>query len=392
MKSFEQSQLLQSLPRQFFASLVKKVKKAVDDGHDIINFGQGNPDSPTPKHIVDRLKIASELPINHKYPPFRGHDYLKEAVSTFYKREYDVDIDPKTEVAVLFGGKGGLVEIPPCLLNPGDTVLVPDPGYPDYWSGVALARAEMHMMPLKEEHSFLPQYDNIPEEILQKAKLMFLNYPNNPTGAIADLNFFNETIQLAQTHDLCIVHDFAYGAIGFDGHKPISFLQTPGAKDVGIEIYTMSKSYNMAGWRIGFAIGNPSVIEAINLIQDHLYVSIFGAIQEAAAEALLGPQECIDSLVETYQSRRDLLISGLHEIGWNVTAPKGSFFAWLKVPEGFTSETFSDFLLEEIGVIVAPGIGFGEYGGQYVRVGLLTSEERIKEAISRIRKLGIFLT
>ncbi|MCP3741849.1 pyridoxal phosphate-dependent aminotransferase [Rossellomorea sp. BNER] len=392
MKTFEQSQLLQSLPQQFFASLVKKVKKAVDDGHDIINLGQGNPDSPTPKHIVDRLKIASEHPTNHKYPPFRGYDYLKEAVSTFYKREYDVEIDPSTEVAVLFGGKGGLVEIPPCLLNPGDTVLVPDPGYPDYWSGVALAGAEMHMMPLKEEYSYLPQYDAIPEEILQKAKLMFLNYPNNPTGAIADLNFFNETIQLAQTHDLCIVHDFAYGAIGFDGHKPISFLQSPGAKDVGIEIYTMSKSYNMAGWRIGFAVGNPSVIEAINLIQDHLYVSIFGAIQEAAAEALLGPQDCVDNQVDTYQKRRDLLINGLHEIGWNVTAPKGSFFAWLKVPDGFTSETFSDFLLEKIGVIVAPGIGFGKYGGQYVRVGLLTTEERIKEAISRIRKLGIFLT
>jgi L-glutamine---4-(methylsulfanyl)-2-oxobutanoate aminotransferase len=248
------------------------------------------------------------------------------------------------------------------------------------------------MMPLKEEYSFLPQYDAIPEEILQKAKLMFLNYPNNPTGAIADLNFFNETIQLAQTHDLCIVHDFAYGAIGFDGHKPISFLQSPGAKDVGIEIYTMSKSYNMAGWRIGFAVGNPSVIEAINLIQDHLYVSIFGAVQEAAAEALLGPQDCVDNQVDTYQKRRDLLINGLHEIGWNVTAPKGSFFAWLKVPDGFTSETFSDFLLAKIGVIVAPGIGFGKYGGQYVRVGLLTTEERIKEAISRIRKLGIFLT
>ncbi|MDX8342864.1 pyridoxal phosphate-dependent aminotransferase [Rossellomorea sp. YZS02] len=390
MKNFKKAARLELLPQQFFASLAGTVNAAMKEGHDVINLGQGNPDQPTPRHIVEKLTEAAASPINHKYPPFRGLTSFKEAISSFYFREYGVKVDPETEVAVLFGGKAGLVEIPQCLLNPGDGVLVPDPGYPDYVSGVALAEAEMIKMPLKEEHGFLPDYRIHSSEELEKTKLMFLNYPNNPTGATATASFFEGTVEFAAQHDICVVHDFAYGAIGFDGKKPISFLQTEGAKDVGIEIYTLSKTYNMAGWRVGFAVGNKSVIEAINLLQDHLYVSLFGAIQEAATTALLSSQNCVAELVATYEDRRNLLISGLQEIGWEVKAPQGSFFAWLKVPEGFTSVEFSTYLLETIHVAVAPGVGFGEFGEGYVRVGLLTSHDRIKEAISRIENLELF--
>ncbi|WP_174733707.1 pyridoxal phosphate-dependent aminotransferase [Mesobacillus harenae] len=390
MKHFQQSELLNSLPKQFFASLVQRVNQYVEQGYDVINLGQGNPDQPTPEHIVEKLKSAAENPINHKYSPFRGFSYLKEAAASFYMREYGVSLDPEKEVAILFGGKAGLVEIPQCLLNPGDTVLVPDPGYPDYWSGVELAKANMVTMPLREQNGFLPKYEEIAEEHLKAAKLMFLNYPNNPTGATATNSFFEETVALATQNDICVVHDFAYGAIGFDGQKPVSFLQTEGAKETGIEIYTLSKTYNMAGWRVGFAAGNESVISAINLLQDHLYVSLFGAVQEAAAEALTGPQDCVKELNELYEARRNTLINGLQSLGWEVTAPKGSFFAWLKVPEGFTSQTFSDYLLEKAYIAVAPGVGFGTYGEGYVRVGMLTSVERLTEVVSRIRELNIF--
>lgn len=390
MKFFPQSELLDSLPKQFFASLVKKVSRYVAEGYDVINLGQGNPDQPTPEHIVKKLQEAAANPINHKYSPFQGHKYLKQAAARFYAREYGVELDPEQEVAILFGGKAGLVEIPQCLLNSGDTILVPDPGYPDYWSGVALAQANMVTMPLKEENDFLPVYEDIDSADLEKAKLMFLNYPNNPTGATATPEFFEKTVELANKSNICVVHDFAYGAIGFDGQKPLSFLQTSGAKDIGIEIYTLSKTYNMAGWRVGFAVGNRSVIAALELLQDHLYVSIFGAIQEAAAESLNASQQCVEELNDLYESRRNVLINGLKSIGWNVTAPKGSFFAWLKVPNGYTSEEFADFLLEKAHIAVAPGIGFGTFGEGYVRVGLLTSEERMIEAVRRIKALEIF--
>ncbi|MBB2479570.1 pyridoxal phosphate-dependent aminotransferase [Bacillus sp. APMAM] len=390
MKTFPKSDILNHLPKQFFASLVSKVEQVKTQGHDVINLGQGNPDQPTPEHIVKRLQEAASNPINHKYSPFRGYSYLKEAVAAFYKREYGVTLDSETEVAVLFGGKAGLVEISQCLLNPGDTVLVPDPGYPDYMSGVALAQAVTHNMPLLAENHFLPKYDSIPQKIADSAKLMFLNYPNNPTGACADVSFFDETVQFAEKHNICVVHDFAYGAIGFDNKKPVSFLQAEGAKNTGIEIYTLSKTYNMAGWRVGFAVGNASVIEAINLIQDHLYVSLFGAVQEAAAAALLESQECVHELTAMYEERRNAFIKSLQDIGWDVQAPKGSFFAWLKVPDGYSSIEFSDLLLERAYVAVAPGIGFGEYGEGYVRVGLLTSESRLTEAANRIKKLNIF--
>ncbi|MGE7750506.1 pyridoxal phosphate-dependent aminotransferase [Lysinibacillus fusiformis] len=386
----EFSKKLQQLPTQFFAALVQKVNNALEEGRDVINLGQGNPDQPTPTHIIQALQEAAENPQNHKYSPFRGIAELRQAAADFYKREYDVEIDPDTEVAILGGTKIGLVELPLAVLNPGDTMLLPDPGYPDYLSGVVLGDVNFEVMPLFAENNFLPDYDALSKEVKEKAKLLYLNYPNNPTGGTATLEFFEETIRFAKEHNIIVSHDFAYGAIGFDGNKPISFLQTNGAKEVGIEMYTLSKTYNMAGWRIGFAVGNADLIAAINLIQDHLFCSQFPAIQQAAAVALTSSQECADELRATYERRRNVLIEEAHRIGWQVTAPKGTFFAWLSVPLGFTSEQFADILLDKADIAVAAGNGFGQYGEGYVRIGLLVSEERLREAMHRIEQLKLF--
>ncbi|MEK4283007.1 pyridoxal phosphate-dependent aminotransferase [Ureibacillus sp. FSL K6-0165] len=386
----ELSDKLQKLPTQFFASLVQKVNKAIAEGRDVINLGQGNPDRPTPPHIVKTLQEAAADPATHKYSLFRGIPELKQAVSSFYKREYNVDIDPNEEVAILGGTKVGLVELPLCVLNPGDYMLLPDPGYPDYLSGPVLADVHFDTMPLLEENDFLPDYNTLPDEVKKRAKLMYLNYPNNPTGATATIEFFNKTVQFAKEHDITVVHDFAYGALGFDGEKPVSFLQAEGAKEVGVEFYTLSKTYNMAGWRVAFAVGNRDIIEAINLLQDHLFCSLFPAVQQAAAYALNSDQSCVEELRSIYESRRNVLVEEARRIGWNVRAPKGSFFAWLPVPEGFTSQEFSDYLLDKADVAVASGNGFGEHGEGYIRVGLLVEEERLREAIRRIEALGIF--
>lgn len=386
------SDLLKKLPEQFFAKLAKRVAEKVAEGHDIINLGQGNPDRPTPPHIVKAMQDATADVANHKYSPFRGIDELKEAIVTFYKREYNVTLDAETEVAVLFGAKAGLVELPMTLLNAGDTMLLPDPGYPDYLSGVALGHVNFETMPLLAENQFLPDYVEIAPDILEHAKLMYLNYPNNPTGATATPAFFEETVQLAKQHDFVVMHDFAYGALGFDGVKPPSFLQIEGAKEIGVEFYTLSKTYNMAGWRVGFAVGNKEVIAGLNLLQDHLYCSIFPAIQVAAAHALTGPQDCVEEQLAVYEARREALIQACSKVGWSVTAPAGSFFAWLKVPEGYTSETFADLLLEKASVAVAAGNGFGLHGEGYIRVGLLVSPERLVEAVERIAHLPEFLT
>lgn len=381
---------MEGLPTQFFAKLVAKANAQIAKGKDVINLGQGNPDQPTPPHIVAKLQEAAANPLYHKYPPFSGYPFLKEAVAKRYKEDYGVELDPQTEVAILFGGKTGLVEISQCLLNPGDICLVPDPGYPDYWSGVKLAGAEMSFMPLLEKNGYLPDLGAIDPETAKKARLMFMNYPNNPTGAVADSAFYADVVKFAQANDVVIASDFAYGAIGFDGVAPVSFLQTPGAKEVGVEFYTLSKTYNMAGWRVGFALGNAEVISLINLIQDHYYCSLFGGIQEAAALALTGPQDCVAELADRYEKRREALYGALDRIGWKADRPGGSFFCWLPVPEGFTSESFADKLLFEADVVVAPGIGFGEHGEGYVRLGLLSDEARLVEAIERIGKLGLF--
>ncbi len=388
---FEPADRMKQLPTQFFSSLVAKANAKAAQGFDVINLGQGNPDRPTPAHIVEALQAAADNPQYHRYPPFSGYRFLKEAVVHRYKEDYGVELDPDREVAILFGGKTGLVEISQCLLNPGDVCLVPDPGYPDYWSGVALAGARMSMMPLRAANGYLPDYRAIAAEDLTRAKLMFLNYPNNPTSAVASREFYRETIEFASRHGIAVASDFAYGAIGFGVERPVSFLELPGAKEVGIEFYTLSKTYNMAGWRVGFALGNEKLVGLINLIQDHYYCSLFGGIQEAAAAALTGPQQCVSELVDVYRSRRDTLYQALEGIGWTgLQPPEGSFFCWLPVPNGYKSAEFADVLLEKAHIVVAPGIGFGTHGEGYVRLGLLTGEDRLREAAERIGKLGLF--
>ncbi|MFT8872221.1 MAG: pyridoxal phosphate-dependent aminotransferase [Sporolactobacillus sp.] len=390
MIQFAKSDALERLPKQFFADLVIKTNAAIAQGYDVINLGQGNPDRPTPPHIVKALQEAAPNPLYHKYSPFRGYDFLKEAIAAFYKREYDVELDPKHEVAILFGSKTGLVEVGSCLLNSGDTVLMPDPGYPDYLSGFALANLQVEPMPLSQENAFLPDYASLSQNVLARAKMMILNYPNNPTAVNAPTDFFEETVKVAERHHLCVVHDFAYGALGFDGKRARSFLQTPGAKDVGIEMYTLSKTYNMAGWRVAFALGNRSVIEAIELIQDHYYVSLFGAIQEAAAKALLGAQSCVQELVARYEARRNAFFGAAEKIGWHATPSQGSFFGWLPVPHGYTSVSFFEEVLEKTHVVLAPGVGFGRNGEGFVRIGLLSEPERLVEAVERIGRLHVF--
>lgn len=386
----EYSDRLKKLPVQFFATLVNKVNKAVAEGRDIINLGQGNPDHPTPPHIVKALQTAAEDPQTHKYSLFRGLPELKVAAAEFYQKQYGVQLDPETEVAIVFGTKTGLVELPMCLLNEGELMLLPDPGYPDYLSGTVLANVQYETFPLKADNHFLPDYSAFSDRQKEAAKLMYLNYPNNPTGATANRAFFEETVAFAKANQITILHDFAYGAIGFDGKKPLSFLEIEGAKDVGVEMYTLSKTYNMAGWRVGFAVGNAEIIEAINLIQDHLYCSLFPAVQKAAIAALTEDQKCVEELVDRYEKRRNVFITACRNIGWNVEAPTGSFFAWLPVPEGFTSEGFADYLLDKADVVVAAGKGFGEYGEGYIRVGLLMDEDRLEEAVKRIEKLNLF--
>ncbi|MEN2345164.1 pyridoxal phosphate-dependent aminotransferase [Lentilactobacillus parabuchneri] len=387
---FEESNILQHLPKQFFASLVKKVNAKIATGADVINLGQGNPDQPTPEFIVEAMQKQTADPQNHKYAQFRGDPELKKAAAAFYQREYGVSLDPETEIAILGGSKIGLVELPFAILNPGDTMLLPDPGYPDYLSGVALAQVKLELMRLTEANHFLPDYDTLDKQVVRDAKLMYLNYPNNPTGTVATPAFYQKTVDFAKTNGIGVVQDFAYGAIGFDGHKPVSFLQTPGAKDVGIEMDTFSKSFNMAGWRIGFAAGNADMIEAINLIQDHLFVSVFPAIQKAAITALNSDQQSVHDLVALYEKRRNQFFKAARAIGWKPYPSGGSFYAWMPVPKGYTSEAFADLLLDKAAVAVAPGNGFGDGGEGFIRVGFLIDEPRFTEACQRIAKLHLF--
>mgnify|MGYP003600861176 CR=1 FL=1 len=389
---FQQSKLLSGLPKQFFASLVAKVNQKINEGVDVINLGQGNPDKPTPDYIVKSARKWVADPSTHKYSPFRGLPELKQAAADFYEEQYGVKLDPEKEVVILGGSKIGLVELPWALMNPGDTYLLPDPGYPDYFSGAALGEVKYETVPLLAKNKFLPDLESIPEDLAQRAKFFYLNYPNNPTGAVATPGFYQELVEWAKKYHVGIVSDFAYGAIGFDGQKPVSFLQTPGAKDVGIETYTFSKTFNMAGWRIAFAVGNSDIIGALNLIQDHLFVSLFPALQRAAIDALKDPHRdaAVKKIVDRYEMRRDAFVGAAEKIGWHAFVPKGTFYAWMPVPKGYTSESFADLLLDKAGVAIAPGNGFGKHGEGYVRIGLLIKPERLVEAVQRVGKLHLF--
>lgn len=392
---FQQSDLLKTLPKQFFASLVSRVNAKIAAGADVINLGQGNPDLPTPDYIVQAMQQATAVAADHQYSAFRGEMRFKTAIAQFYFDTYGVVLDPATEVAVLAGSKIGLVELPLALMNPGETLLLPNPGYPDYWSGAALGRVAVEQVELKRDNDFLIDYDDIPASMAQRAKLLYMNYPNNPTGAVATADFYEQTVEFAKQNQVGIISDFAYGAIGFDGHQPRSFMQTPGAKTVGIETYTFSKTFNMAGWRVGFAVGNADMIEAINVIQDHLFVSLFPAVQDAAIAALAhyhDQNSAVANLVQVYQQRRDAFVQAVRAYNWEPYVPKGAFYVLMPVPAGYTSASFADLLLEEANVAVADASGFGDAGAGYVRVSLTTDVTRLVEAARRIGELPVFKT
>jgi len=392
---FQQSELLKTLPKQFFASLVSRVNAKIAAGADVINLGQGNPDLPTPDYIVQAMQQATAVAADHQYSAFRGEMRFKTAIAQFYFDTYGVVLDPATEVAVLAGSKIGLVELPLALMNPGETLLLPNPGYPDYWSGAALGRVAVEQVELKRENDFLIDYDDIPADVAQRAKFLYMNYPNNPTGAVATADFYEQTVAFAKQNQVGIISDFAYGAIGFDGHQPRSFMQTPGAKTVGIETYTFSKTFNMAGWRVGFAVGNADMIDAINVIQDHLFVSLFPAVQDAAIVALAhyhDQNSAVANLVHVYQQRRDAFIQAVRTYNWEPYVPKGAFYVLMPVPAGYTSASFAELLLEEANVAVADASGFGDAGAGYVRVSLTTDTTRLVEAARRIGELSVFKT
>lgn len=392
---FQQSDLLKTLPKQFFASLVSRVNAKIAAGADVINLGQGNPDLPTPDYIVQAMQQATAVAADHQYSAFRGEMRFKTAIAQFYFDTYGVVLDPATEVAVLAGSKIGLVELPLALMNPGETLLLPNPGYPDYWSGAALGRVAVEQIELKRDNDFLIDYDDIPADVAQRAKFLYMNYPNNPTGAVATADFYEQTVGFAKQNQVGIISDFAYGAIGFDGHQPRSFMQTLGAKTVGIETYTFSKTFNMAGWRVGFAVGNADMVEAINVIQDHLFVSLFPAVQDAAIAALAhyhDQNSAVANLVQVYQQRRDAFVQAVRVYNWEPYVPKGAFYVLMPVPAGYTSASFADLLLEEANVAVADASGFGDAGSGYVRVSLTTDATRLVEAARRIGELPVFKT
>lgn len=381
----EPSNLIARLPKQFFSDLTNKASNLVSQGHDVINLGQGNPDQPTPIHIVKTLKEASQNFLYHRYPPFNSFFFLKEAVSVFYKKTFNVDIDPSREVAVVPGSKTGLNVICQALLNPRDLALVPNPCWPDFLSSVAIADGVYHNLPLLEENDYLPDYSKIPPSISKTAKLLYTNYPNNPTGGIANEDFFEHTVSFATRNNISVIHDLAYPGFVYDGNKSISFLSAKGAKNIGVEVISLSKIFNMAGWRVAFVVGNPNIIKYVDSLQEHLFHSFFGGIQEAAKEALLNSEDHITNLVATYGSRRKTLVNALNKAGWDVKLPKGSMYVWAKIPEKYNSQSFSNKLLEKSHIVVAPGIGFGSYGNKFIRFSLVEPENRLIEAANRIK-------
>ena len=387
----EEAQRIQSLPPYLFARIDEMIANAKAKGVDVISLGIGDPDLPTPDHIIDELVKAARNPENHRYPSYVGMLEFRQAVAEWYKRRSNIILDPKKEVVTLIGSKEGIAHIALCYLNPGDVALIPDPGYPVYGVGTILAGGVPYTMPLKEENDFLPDLDAIPEDVAQKAKLMFLNYPNNPTGAIADESFYLKAIAFAKKYDIIICHDGPYSEIAFKGFKPLSFLEIPGAMDVGIEFHSMSKTYNMTGWRIGWAAGNARVIEALGRIKSNIDSGVFQAIQVASIEGLLGNQDIIQENCKIYQERQDIVIEDLTALGWSVERPKATIYVWPKVPKGFTSTSFCELVLDKTGVVLTPGNGYGEYGEGYFRISLTINTERLREALRRIRdNLGNF--
>ena len=377
---------LDNLPPYLFAQIDAIKAQKISEGVDIIDLSVGDPDLPTPDHIVDSLCNAVHDPSTHHYPDYLGMIEYRQAVSSWYKNRFNLDLNPKTEVLALIGSKEGIAHIPEAFVNPGDYVLVPDPGYPVYKTSTLFAEGKCHYMPLIDKNNFLPNYDDIPKDILSKTKLMFIGYPNNPTGSVASMKFFDETVEFAKNNDIIVVHDNAYSEISYDGYKAPSFLQASSAMDVGIETHSLSKTYNMTGWRIGMAVGNPDLISAFGRVKTNIDSGAFEAVQRAAITALTGPQDCVVRACHIYKERRDTLVSGLKSLGFEVKIPKATFYVWLKVND---SVKFTTDMLNKAGIVVTPGQGFGPNGNGYVRFAITKSIDRIDEAIDRMSQYNI---
>lgn len=378
---------LQKLPPYLFIEIDRKKKEAIDRGADIISLGVGDPDMPTPEHIVKSMQEAVAKPTNHQYPFGAGLLSYRQAVCDWYKKKFNVDLNPD-EVCALIGSKEGIGHIHLGFLNPGDIVLVPEPGYPVYSTGATLTDAVPYFLPLLEKNNFLPDLDAIPKDILSKAKLMFVNYPNNPTTAVAPKEFYVKLIKFAKENNIIIAADAAYSEIYYDeSEKPLSFLEIPGAKEVGVEFHSLSKTYSMTGWRVGWVCGNKEVLAGILKVKDNYDSGVFQAIQEAAVTALSSSQDCVKNARQIYKERRDVLVDGLKQLGWEVNLPKASFFVWAKIPKGYTSSQAVEKLLDEAAIVCTPGNGMGSSGEGYVRFALTVSVVRIKEALERIANI-----
>jgi len=388
MITIEQADRLKQLPPYLFAELDRKKAEAKSRGVDVIDLGVGDPDLPTPGNIIAKLAEAAGEPRYHRYPSYTGMNEFRKAVSRWYKKRAAVTLDPVLDVVSLIGSKEGIAHIPLAFINPGDIVLVPSPAYPVYAIATIFAGGIPHEMPLLQENNFLPDLSIIPENICSRAKMMFLNYPNNPTAAVATREFFTEVIDFAEKHNIMICHDFAYSEMTFDGYVPPSFLEMPGAMDVGIEFHSLSKTYNMTGWRIGWAAGNSRIISGLGRIKSNIDSGIFEAIQVAGIEALEGDQKCLADMRAIYTERRDTLVDGLRKLGINVAPPRATFYIWFEVPPGYTSATFAALLLDKSGIVATPGNGFGAPGEGYVRMTLTVPKERLVEAVDRMAAAG----
>lgn len=388
MGFFEQAERLRRLPPYLFKEIDRQKAEVKARGVDIIDLGVGDPDLPTPSHIIEALKVAADDAANHRYPSYSGMNDFKYAVAEWYKERFGVEVDPEKEVVSLIGSKEGIAHLPLAFINPSDVALIPTPAYPVYHTAILFAGGESYFMPLLEENGFLPDLDAIPDETARKARLMFINYPNNPTAAVANLEFFNTVVEFAKKNGVLVCHDAAYTEMAFDGYRPPSFMEADGAKDVGIEFHSLSKTYNMTGWRIGFAVGNEEAIAGLGTIKSNIDSGVFQAIQMAGIKALRDDQSCVRENMEIYTRRRNLMAEGLRDAGFVVEEPKATFYMWVRVPEGFTSAQLASRLLEK-GVVVTPGNGFGEPGEGYFRIALTQKRDRLAEAIDRIKALDL---
>jgi len=385
----EIAERLKKLPPYLFAEIDRVKRELLAEGKKLIDLGVGDPDQPTPSHIIRALERGAKNPSSHRYALDFGMGELREAVAAWYKSRFEVELDPDREVLPLLGSKEGIANISLALINPGDTVLVPNPAYPVYQAGAIFAGGDPVPMPLLKNNGFLPDLDAIGEKTASKAKMMFLNYPNNPTTAVCELEYFRQVADFCRKQGIIVCHDAAYTELAFDGFRPPSFLQAVGAREMGMEFHSLSKTYNMTGWRVGFALGNEEIIRGLSQVKSNIDSGIFRAVQIAAIEALNGPQDFRNDMIELYQKRRDLLVGGLNSLGWKVEKPKATFFVWCANPPGYDSAALTGLLLEKAGIVTTPGVGLGRYGEGYIRMALTRSEEEIAAALERLSALDL---